>query len=619
MKLKSKSEERILSQNKINIKKLIEYFFEASLGFIMANIVIGSMFAPFGIAFTTNSGIMGVIGVLLGYIVNGKDVLRYIIAATIAAAAKHFLSPVINVRPEIKSFLFSLWSVLCAGVAGIFLYDFTFRENLFFSLSGIISGIFAYIFSAAFDVFKDKPQVSSKMHYICFTITMAVFLLGILSFGGLWSNVAFILTFFVLFCIANRCSLLYTSTTATLLGLAYCIYDIKYLFLFGILILGSVLASLLKDFGKYTIIVSFLISNALITIYYNGEPAVFTMLFNILAAGITFFLQPDAAINNILRYIAPLKQEEKYKIRKKTPLKKFINSKSLSRLKDAEKNHAVSDVCGKCKQKLICWIKNYNYTTDIFNKLNASITKPDFKIPEHFSTICPRTTDLIRHFKMEAASEESFKLVFAKASKPKNGEAVCGDTCGIFPTCDNRHVLCIADGMGTGATAARQSAKSTKLIQQLLNSGIEKADALRLINETLLKNEYETVLGVDLAVIDMLTGQCEIFKAGAAPTFIVRHGNVFEIGTASLPIGMLEDTGFEYNRCTLLHNDIIVMISDGLISCGTKWLTELITNTVKQKTDCFELANRILNTANDMDIQLNDDITVITAKLIKER
>ena len=50
--------------------------------------------------------------------------------------------------------------------------------------------------------------------------------------------------------------------------------------------------------------------------------------------------------------------------------------------------------------------------------------------------------------------------------------------------------------MGTGPAAAKESRKSSKLIEDLMCKGVAKEDAIRVINETLIKSEYETVLAM---------------------------------------------------------------------------------------------------------------------------
>ena len=129
----------------------------------------------------------------------------------------------------------------------------------------------------------------------------------------------------------------------------------------------------------------------------------------------------------------------------------------------------------------------------------------------------------------------------------------------------------------------------------------------------LVSEGSETILGLDLAVIDLLTGKCDMLKANAAPTFILRDGNVYEIGSASLPIGIFEEVNIKENKCMLVDGDVIVMLSDGLLSGGSKWINEYIKVLAGNTPDSFAISNGLMTEAVKRNMVLNDDLTVITA------
>ena len=128
--MKTKIADKFMTQ--IKTKTIIKYLCEFAVGFILANIVIDRNFAPFGIAFAANCGVTGLIGTVLGHISGSHDVWRYLIAVVVAFAARHFLSPVLNISRETGSFLYCLWAVLVAGIGGVFIYSYSFKENTLF-------------------------------------------------------------------------------------------------------------------------------------------------------------------------------------------------------------------------------------------------------------------------------------------------------------------------------------------------------------------------------------------------------------------------------------------------------------------------------------------------------
>ena len=193
---------------------------------------------------------------------------------------------------------------------------------------------------------------------------------------------------------------------------------------------------------------------------------------------------------------------------------------------------------------------------------------------------------------------------------------VCGDNCCVFSS-GNKQIICLADGMGSGPEAAKESLRSSKLLENLISKGVEKEDAIKVINETLIKSEYETVLALDITMIDLKTGVCEFIKAGAAPTYIVRNGSLYELGTKSVPIGILDEVSLEYERSKMLSGDIILMISDGMISDGSEWLSFLIRGLSKAELQSpLLLSDSIMSAAKHLDKNFSDDLTVIAAKIV---
>ncbi len=598
-------------------KKILTCSFQIILGFLFSNIVLSRGILPFGVAFAANSGPFGLAGTLAGYIAGGRDVLRYVIAASVAGCAKYLLGAMMEIDRGMTCFLFSLWGTMLGGLAGFFFSDYTFSENLRFMLSGLISGTLAYMFSMALDAMSDRPRGNAALRYVCFTVSAAAVLLGILSFGGMWVYAAQILTFFLLLCIGFRCTITYAVTTAALIGLSFCFYNPEYAYLTGILLLGAILSGLLKQLGKYAVFGCYAGAVLLLSFYFEDTSRILLCLFSLLLAGIAYLALPRKTTERFLRYVTPVSRPANPVFRKREGLRRYIFQKKLLRRTVEPEENSYTYICGKCRKKLLCWTKNYDHTWENFRQLKQTFQEPTAEIPDFFNRECIKKDSILRHFRHLNAAEGGYSISCAKAFAPKQGEERCGDTAGGFRTEDHRYVLSITDGMGTGKAAAGQSQRTTRMLRTLTEHGLSQEDILKLINQELLKSKEETVLGVDIAAVDLVTGQCELFKAGAAPTYILRGEHVYEIGSSSLPVGILEQSDFEHDSCLLRENDYLILVSDGILGQDAKWLSEFLNRKGTQATDCVTLADWILEEAKKEGKNSRDDMTVVTAQLKK--
>lgn len=204
-----------------------------------------------------------------------------------------------------------------------------------------------------------------------------------------------------------------------------------------------------------------------------------------------------------------------------------------------------------------------------------------------------------------------FRLVTGSSQMQVTGSRVCGDSCAAFQDGERHAAMLISDGMGTGMRAAMDSAMASGLLSRLLRAGIEPAAALKLVNGALLvKSEDESLATLDLARVDLYTGKAEFFKAGAAPTFLLRGGHAGSVEAASLPAGILNDAVFERAAVALREGDMIVMVSDGAMLDGGDWISEELEEYEGQDPDW--LATHLAKCARErFRDRKEDDITVM--------
>ena len=155
---------------------------------------------------------------------------------------------------------------------------------------------------------------------------------------------------------------------------------------------------------------------------------------------------------------------------------------------------------------------------------------------------------------------------YAGKQSAKDGERVCGDSVSVTESADGCFYCFICDGMGSGETAALTSRVCRVFLEKMLTCGNDKTTTLEMLNMFLKNRGAECFATIDLLEIDMHTGTASFIKSGAAPSYIVRGGNLFRIASGTLPVGILSDISAEVTEFELEEGDLIVMVSDGV--CG---------------------------------------------------
>lgn len=297
----------------------------------------------------------------------------------------------------------------------------------------------------------------------------------------------------------------------------------------------------------------------------------------------------------------------------------------------AEENPAIvfdrsaEKVCRGCSLCELCWQKDYTGTFNAMNDATPYLLErgralpKDF--PDYFTGRCIHLQDLLtaingelsafllrRQYRRQleetrrsargqyaqlselltatAAGLEAASPAMAAESpcrvgaalRPKAGEAVCGDTVAAFRTDRGLWCLLLADGMGSGEPARKESALICRLLQQFLEAGVAPEAALKTLNTAMgLRGADSGVFTtVDLCVYDPGAKEAAFYKCGAAPSYIKRGGVVRRVTGASLPMG-LQGPPPDVTRAPLAPGGFAVMVSDGVADPEKdEWLQNLL-------------------------------------------
>ena len=202
------------------------------------------------------------------------------------------------------------------------------------------------------------------------------------------------------------------------------------------------------------------------------------------------------------------------------------------------------------------------------------------------------------------------------AKVTKEGELVSGDNFAMFRRENGQMIMSLSDGMGSGTCACRESETVIELLEQFLHAGFSKETAVHMIHSTmLLQNHNQMFSTVDLSMVDLYTGECELLKVGASTTFFKKKNWVEALSSTSLPIGFMGKLDYESAKKKLEPGDFIIMVSDGVLDALPHGEAEEIIKDIilQQETkNAQEMARDILTRALlYQECRAKDDMTVL--------
>ena len=271
-------------------------------------------------------------------------------------------------------------------------------------------------------------------------------------------------------------------------------------------------------------------------------------------------------------------------------------------------------------------------TLDDLGRTHAAVTLPRTRfapqelaaLAQEVGHICRRTLETPQVLSCKGMTtllfceKPALQVVFGAAGAAARGD-VSGDAVQQFCSpAAAQMILC--DGMGTGRPAAVDGNLAAELTARLLKAGFTAELAARLVNVALaLKSEEESGATLDLISVDLYTGTARLFKAGAAPGFLVHGGRVRTVGEATLPIGVLGGVNGQSRVVHLAAGDYAVLVSDGLLVDGPGWVAKQLELSAAAEEPPEKIARTLVETARTRAQKTGhpDDITAAVLRLEK--
>ena len=269
-------------------------------------------------------------------------------------------------------------------------------------------------------------------------------------------------------------------------------------------------------------------------------------------------------------------------------------------------------VCGKNRRRVILRGVRALGRKIRVRELSAVIEKH-----VHFATGTPEMREHEGAYDLIFGEREALCSASVKLTRPKGASdgKRCGDSVAVLHAVRGYDYTLLCDGMGSGAVAALTSTLASVFLTRLLQAGGRAESTLRMLNGFLAARsarDAESSTTVDLMELDLVHGKAALFKCGAAPTYLLRRGEVSRFFSRTAPVGILEALDAERIGFDILPGDVLVQISDGF-SRGEEdcpWLAQMLATQYDGDAEAF--ARMALNHATK---EGDDDLSIVVTEI----
>lgn len=179
---------------------------------------------------------------------------------------------------------------------------------------------------------------------------------------------------------------------------------------------------------------------------------------------------------------------------------------------------------------------------------------------------------------LELITAPSFEIAYAERHAVKPGSSVSGDTKCIKKLGDDKVLVIVSDGMGSGEKAQRFSENAIAMIESFYEAGFDDTSTLVMCNKLLAMSREECYSAMDICLINRRTGVADFIKLGTPTTYLVRGNEITTIENESLPIGIIDDMKTTSRSIALARKDILLFVSDGVQdSLGAEAIRRILT------------------------------------------
>ena len=461
-----------------------------------------------------------------------------------------------------------------------------------------------------------------------------------------------IIAVYIIFCTAILYGSTVSSVLGTFLGFLTSMSKPELLYIVSSYSISGFFAGLGKKHGKAGVILSFIITNAVITFYVNGSEKVLINIYEVFTAGILLCFTPLKKLENFkngLKLLSPGKTETE---QKRVDYMKESTYQKLMKLSDAflvlssalktkpkeEKGvptvaelteEVKKRVCMSCGNCHYCWRAEDDYTGKIFERLIETAKRRGFvegyDLSAKFKNYCinpgkvvleaNKIYELFRVNKIwESKIEESRKIIGSQLKDVSDiVEGFAGDFNNVytFETDAERKIVTLLDSMGV--TVSNVTVAKDAELKFYVKIGT-RSSGKRKTGEIIILTAVNKVLSVNMKVKD-----CDV--KDDCCYFVLVEDERFEVSTAVSKMRAVNQSASGDSYAVIKPGDgkMVIVLSDGMgtgekakeKSSETVNLLEALMKSGIKKESAIKLINSVLILKSFGDSFTTLDIMVI--------
>jgi phosphoserine phosphatase RsbU/P len=205
-----------------------------------------------------------------------------------------------------------------------------------------------------------------------------------------------------------------------------------------------------------------------------------------------------------------------------------------------------------------------------------------------------------------------------------------GDFYDFLPYGKGKLAVALGDVSGKGTAAALFGSLATGTLRELVvNSTSNPASMLEMLNRRMHGARLDSrFIAMLFAVYDAAARRLSVGNAGGPYPLLLRDGQVREIRTEGVPLGLFPDTQYQELSLELQHGDTVVFASDGILEAENAQHEEFGSERLKQllvelgsTASAAELSDLIISATNTFSgpgASPRDDRTLLVLRVTAE-